>query len=182
MYTYDTHMNNKTWTLLGIIILIIIAGGAYMIGKSRSIQETVLTTEEPVRTKVADIDGSTKTKEADGKYIGFITDLNTSPASLTIDYIQWIECQTNVQTGECMNGFKIVNQNPQLRTFTIAANAPIAMQTYSQDTDGNNIYNQPITLQQLDSAVTANSTLAMVPYWITIENGIVTSITEQYVP
>lgn len=105
---------------------------------------------------------------------------------LEIDYIQlwwpnecnwWVTC--------------IINQNPQLRTFTISNNVEIIMQTLSHTPDGYFNNNQNIsfdyfkqkfndTTQYNDYPHNFSNYMKAIPYRITIENNIITKIEEQY--
>jgi len=130
---------------------------------------------------------------------------------LEIDYIQWIsKCVANAQTNYCMNGFEIVNSNPLIRTFPISNNAVIKMQTFSHQTSGIDVgnfnWNEVVNLSQfkgiINGSITPPSYLDMgpganpytgwyntgsttqrgIPFWITLNNGEITEITEQYLP
>ena len=84
-----------------------------------------------------------------------------------------------------MNGYDVVNSNSLLRTFTISNNVQIKLQTYSNNTYGNFNWNQIISLPTFTNAL--NNPTGMYPaknllYWITLSNGVVTDITEQYQP
>jgi len=105
---------------------------------------------------------------------------------LEIDYIQlwWSD--------ECGWGVScIINQNPQLRTFTISNNVEIIMQTLSHTSDGGFNNNQSISFdyfkQKFNDTTQYNNYphnysnyMKAIPYRITIENNIITKIEEQY--
>jgi len=105
---------------------------------------------------------------------------------LEIDYIQlwWSD--------ECGWGVScIINQNPQLRTFTISNNVEIIMQTLSHTSDGSFNNNQSISFnyfkQKFNDTTQYNNYphnysnyMKAIPYQITIENNIITKIEEQY--
>ncbi len=122
-----------------------------------------------------------------GKFIGYIKAIdpqNNGGTALTIDYVQWLPCSGN--STDCTNGYKVVNANPQLRFFPIAANASVTLQTYSHNTsDGNFNYNQPVSLATFVTAYntpTPQYNASKLLYWITLSNGVVTNISEQYQP
>lgn len=145
---------------------------------------------------------TTTDQDKNGKQIGYIKTVYYNPnggnSSLTIDYIQWISpCVANSQTSYCMNGFDIVNDNPLLRTFPISNNVVIKMQTYSHDpTTGNFNWNQIVSLSQFTDIIDGteskdnsnnpysygSTTKRGIPFWITLNNGVITEITEQYIP
>jgi len=109
-------------------------------------------------------------------------------SSLVIDYVQWISpCVADASTSYCMNGYAVVNSNSQLRTFPIASDVQVKLQTYSitHDSSGNFNWNQIVPLTVLAEAL--NNQTGMYPaknllYWITLNKGVVTDITEQYQP
>jgi hypothetical protein len=83
--------------------------------------------------------------------------------------------------GNCTpGGFYIRNQNTQLRTFPIANNVQIKLQTYNNQ--GNNYVVSPATFINIFNTATGEYPAKKLPYWITLNNGVVTGITEQYVP
>ncbi len=115
------------------------------------------------------------------KQLGFIKSIieNQGQYSLTIDYIDMISDYNEP------NGFRINNTNPKLRTFVISPNVAVFMQTYSHTPDGNFAVNQPIPFQTLVSIFSPSSKtphLKDAPYWISLQNDRVISITEQYLP
>jgi len=85
----------------------------------------------------------------------------------------------------------VINQNPQLRTFTISNNVEIIMQTLSHTSDGSFNNNQNIsfdyfrqkfndTTQYNYSPHNYSNYMKAIPYRITIENNTITKIEEQY--
>jgi hypothetical protein len=115
---------------------------------------------------------------------------------LDVDYIQWLtgsaaeqamredgECQ---KTGECIvyDDYYIRNVNPLIRTFEIAPEAKITMETYEAEKTGIVNNNQEITFAQFKGifAPGSQSLPKDVPYIVEIANKKIISITEQYVP
>lgn len=122
-----------------------------------------------------------------GKYIGYIKSIatqNNGTIGLSIDYVQWLPCAGNAT--DCTNGYKVVNSSPQMRFFPVASNATVTLQTYSHNTsDGNFNYNQSVPLATFKTAFntpTTQYTASKLLYWITLNNGVVTNISEQYQP
>lgn len=105
---------------------------------------------------------------------------------LEIDYIQlWWQDECNWWV-TC-----IINQNPKLRTFTIANDAEIIMQTLTHTSDGNYNNNQSISFDYFKQKFNDTTSygeypnnysqyLKAIPYRITISNNIITKIEEQY--
>ena len=101
---------------------------------------------------------------------------------LEIDYVQvgWEkECNWWV--------FCIINENPKLRTFTISKNVEIVMQTFSHDADWSfkmwekisfDIFKQKFndTKQYDFYPHNYSNHLKAIPFWITIENNVITKI------
>jgi len=165
----------------------------------------------PVNNPTTSNENNTTTdQDRNGKHIGYIksvSDVNGN-YSLKIDYIQWIiPCVANAQTSYCMNGYEVVNSNPLIRTFSISNNAVIKMQTWSHDVNGNFNSNEIVSLSQFKGVInstlippsytnmtqynpspytgrynTGTTTVRGIPFWITLNNGIITEITEQYIP
>ena len=121
------------------------------------------------------------------KQIGYIKSISSKDGKnyLVIDYVQWVNC-TSDASDSCPNDYKIVNDNPLLRTFPIASDAEVKLQTYSYDSGGNFNWNQVVPLATLTNALngqTKNYHAKNLLYWITLDNnGVVTSIAEQYRP
>jgi len=150
--------------------------------------------------------------DVNGKQIGYIKSVSSSDGnySLKIDYIQWVSpCVANSETSYCMNGYEIVNTNPLIRTFPISNNATIKMQTFSHNASGNFNSNQVVSLPLFEGIIngtvipnyldpsqnpgaglnpytpiynTGSTTNKGIPFWITLNNGVITDITEQYIP
>jgi hypothetical protein len=82
------------------------------------------------------------------------------------------------------NGFYIRNQEDETVSLQVSEQVDIVMQTLSHRSDGTFNSDEKIGLDRFRKAYNSESTdhLRLVPYWITIENGIVTTIREQYVP
>jgi hypothetical protein len=112
-----------------------------------------------------------------GKHIGFIKSID-SKNNLSIDYVQWVSpCVANPSTSYCMNGFDVINDNTKLRSFSVLDTAQIKLQTYSNDSSGNFNWNQVVSLPVFKKAL--NSDLL---YWVTLKDGKIVEITEQYRP
>jgi hypothetical protein len=117
-------------------------------------------------------------QEAHGKWIA------------KFDYIQWYfgkaadreflkDCKCSKEMDHTPDGYWIRNVNPKIRTFTISKNAQYVLQTRS-------IYeikwNEKVTRSQFISFLKQRDKHHHIPFHIEIKNGIVTKITEQYIP
>jgi hypothetical protein len=124
-------------------------------------------------------------QDRNGNYIGSIKSISTAGArsSLVIDYVQWISPCSD--SDSCPDNYKIVNDNPKLRTFPIAQDAQVLLATYSHNEDGGFKSGEGVSLATFINVF--NNPTPMYPaknllYWITLRSGVVTSIEEQYQP
>jgi hypothetical protein len=117
---------------------------------------------------------------------------------LDIDYVQWLKEYPNKDCTskglDAPNGYCTINENPLIRTFPIADNVIVKMQTLSHKTSGSDAgnynYNQVISLAEFsgilkgvyDGRLPPGSSFDKKLYWIQLDNGNITEITEQYQP
>lgn len=80
------------------------------------------------------------------------------------------------------NGFRIDNPSTDLTTLPLEQNPIVIVQTFSHAADGNFNFNQTISFSDFLSKYQSDSTLKNIPYWLDLENGTITKITEQYIP
>ena len=106
---------------------------------------------------------------------------------LDIDYIQWLTAtdgtclstkdeQSNIP--ECSpNGFLIVNDDTEIKTFEISENAIIKKTSeFAYSPTGERF----IGFESFENL--GDEHFNVIPYYIEIENGLITKITEQYIP
>ena len=91
------------------------------------------------------------------------------------------------EIGGAIDGYYIINDSEELQKLEVADHAQVIMQIYDRDGtyEGADIqWNEEITLEEFIAAYANNELmdLAVFPYHITIEDGIVTSIVQQYIP
>lgn len=88
--------------------------------------------------------------------------------------------------GEPANGFYIRNTVVTTVRYPVATDASVVMQTWSHDWDGSFMANQEISVSdwiaQLMKEGKGGSNYGLVPYWITLKDGAVVSVREQYLP
>ena len=128
-----------------------------------------------------------KIRDGSEKQIGYIKNISSQDGriSLVIDYVQWISpCPADTPVGECPNNFLLINDNPQLRAFPVSDDARVGLGTYRHTSSGDyqgewvplptflQIFNNPTPMYPAPDLL----------YWITLEDGIVTAINEQYLP
>jgi len=127
------------------------------------------------------VDQATDKTISENKKIGYIKSItpNHDNYLLEVDYIDFLQDNT------APNGYRI--ENPSKETVKLPTDLPgsepkVTMQTYSHASDGNFNFNQTITFSEFTSSFGTNSSIKNAPYWIETKNGIVTKITEQYIP
>lgn len=181
---------NKGFIGLGLILVIVlgvavVGGGAYYLGKSSNKLEVIKEENLPpntenknlpiVENKVKDIPEETGEygDDKNGRHIGYIKKIDEKN-NLSIDYVQWISpCAPDAL--DCQNGFKTKNSSNQLRVFPVLDNVQIKLQTYGHDSSGGLIWNQVVSFSVFKTALNVD-----LLYWITLKDGKVVEITEQY--
>lgn len=178
--------NNKGFVIVAAALVVVVLAGIYFLKTPLSIKDTD-TTKNQQNTQTAELNN-----DVDGRYIGSIKGISLKNGinSLVIDYVQWISpCVPNPSIDYCLNGYTVKNDNPLLRTFPISKDVQVKLQTYSHDASGNLSWNQIVPFSEFAIALN-NSYVEMHPvymarsilYWITLNNGVVVDITEQYQP
>ncbi|NRD80117.1 hypothetical protein HPT25_22520 [Bacillus sp. BRMEA1] len=120
----------------------------------------------------------TSFKKTNGKWVG------------KFDYIQWYfgkdadkeflkDCNCSKEMDHAPDGYYIRNVNPKIRTFTISNSATYILQTFNPYEIK---WNQKVTRAQFVSFLKDRNQHHYIPFHIEIQNGIVTKITEQYIP
>lgn len=138
---------------------------------------------------------------ADGTYTVFINkierDTNTDHYDLTVDPINWyIGEAANVEFNKenpdsgidgAPDGYYITNEDTQTYNYAVAANPKVLMQIYDhtgkwQDIDTN--WDEPVSIQKLNAIFQKPDLLdpTAFPYHITVKDGQVTKIVQQFIP
>ena len=119
---------------------------------------------------------------------------------MNIDYVQWLSGEEAIQAmredGECPidvypdpsycipNGYYIRNQDPEIETIEISKNVEIAVHTYASG-ECHVEWEEKISYETFKSFWENEpicSHMKEMPYSIESQNGVVTKITEQYIP
>lgn len=140
----------------------------------------------------------TKTPEAEPtkaeRNFAFIREVKTSGGgySLVADYAQFLTGDAAAKAAAAAgeespppNDFFIVNQNERLRTLPVAANARVSIVTADSQwdgTDGPRSWRIAKFAAEWRNTAATGYRLKDVPYWVTVKNGVVTKIEEQYLP
>ncbi|MCL6459944.1 MAG: hypothetical protein K6T85_18265 [Gorillibacterium sp.] len=119
--------------------------------------------------------------------------INDSLATITADEINWYQGdeadrifaqkdpEGAAEMGGTLDGYYIVNDEHVLQTYTINDHAQVLMQLYDPYTIK---WNQEITLPQLIDVFSHSDIMqqSAIPYHLTLQNGEVTRIVQQYIP
>ncbi len=128
----------------------------------------------------------------DGRHFGYLRKVTAkgSQLAVTVDYAQFLTGKEAADAAAAHgdespppNDFYILNDNPKLRTFTLASGAAIAVVISDHKWNG---ADEPRTYTPKQFAAMwadpAYESLRQAPWWLTVEDGAVTRIDEQYIP
>ena len=130
---------------------------------------------------------------ADGRHPVYLTGLDLAKRQVTFDLIQfltgkaakeaWVKAHPEEPDGP-PNDYMIINDNPRLRTLPIDASVAVTVVDLS---DG--VKSVPVALADLPAWLAAHEPvdagekrLSYNPWWLTVAQGKVTKIDEQFVP
>jgi hypothetical protein len=123
---------------------------------------------------------------ADGRHPVYLKTVDPDRQTITFDLIQFFtgDAATKAAAEDGKespppNDYYIRNVNPRLRTLPVAADAPITVNVLAAQSTGSATKDVSVTLAKLASYF-PNS--GKPPFWITVEQGQVTRIAEQYLP
>ncbi|SFM03280.1 hypothetical protein SAMN03159341_114112 [Paenibacillus sp. 1_12] len=145
--------------------------------------------------------------QTDGSYVPVAKSSDTHPAYiqdmytyhgktyLVVDNIEWYEgkeadavfVQREPEFGQmgAPSGYYIINDSTKLQTFEIQSDAAVLMQIYDRTghpEDNQIIWNEPITLNKFKTIWSTDTVLHEYPYHLTITNGEIVKIVQQYIP
>jgi hypothetical protein len=120
----------------------------------------------------------TSFKKVQGRWVG------------KFDYIQWYTGKAAnrefLKDCKCLNvmdaapdGYWIRNVNPKIRTFKISNNAQFVLQTRNKYEIK---WNEKVTRKQFITFLKQRNKDHQTPFQLVIKNGVITKITEQYIP
>jgi hypothetical protein len=123
---------------------------------------------------------------ADGRHPVYVKSVDGDRQTITFDLIQFFtgEAATKAaaednQESPPPNDYYIRNVNPRLRTLPVAADAPITVNVLAAQSTGSSTKNVSVTMTKLASYFPNTGTP---PFWITVAQGQVTRIAQQYLP
>jgi hypothetical protein len=156
-----------------------------------TITDTPGATAEPTGEPTATEDSPSATPSAEsgalanGKHPAYLTGVDVAGAKVTVDVVQFFTgsaaAEAAKQDGATEvpppNDYWIRNANKLLRTLPVAADATITVNTLAGETSGNSAKDVTVDLAQL-----AGYNLANHLFWVTVEDGRITRIAEQFLP
>jgi hypothetical protein len=123
---------------------------------------------------------------ADGRHPVYLKTVDPGQQTITFDLIQFFagEAATKAaaedgQESPPPNDYYIRNVNPRLRTLPVRSGAPITVNVLAAGSTGNATKDVSVTLAKL-AGYFPNSGTA--PFWITVDQGQVTKVAQQFLP
>jgi hypothetical protein len=128
----------------------------------------------------------------DGRHPVYLTALDGTARTVEFDVIQFLTGDEAVvawdaahpeEPGGPPNDYFIVNENPRLRVLPLADDVTVTVPSF----EGGGFHAQPIPFADLPARLAGNpmpgdGRLWPNPFWLTVENGTVTAMDEQYIP
>jgi hypothetical protein len=122
----------------------------------------------------------------DGRHPVYLKTVDPGRRTITFDLIQFFSgdaaTKAAAEDGEQSppdNDYYIRNVNSRLRTLPVAADAPITANTLTAQSSGSATKNVSLTLDELAGYF---PTRGADPFWITVDQGQVTKMAQQYLP
>jgi hypothetical protein len=127
----------------------------------------------------------------DGRHFGYLAAVGATqePPRLVFDLAEWYTDQEAVQEALAdgvprqeagINGYYIRNDNPRWRVLPIQPPAPVTLSTYPYADPADPV---EVTLERFAGLFQGGEgTLSFSPYWLTVRDGVVVAIEEQFVP
>ena len=122
----------------------------------------------------------------DGRHLVLIKTVDPGRRTVTFDLLQWFEgeaaAKAAAEDGEESpppNDYYIRNVNSRLRTLPVRSGAPITVNVLAAQSTGSSTKDVSVTLDELASYFPNSGTA---PFWITVEQGQVTKVAQQFLP
>ena len=128
-----------------------------------------------------------ETDLADGRHAVFMTEVDVTGRTVTVDVIQWLTGEEaneayEEETGDpsgVPNDYFIKNENPRLRTLAVSDDVEVQVVALGEDSDADL---GPLPFVQLPDYIEGLRAPEGMTAWITVEGGVVTAVEEQYRP
>ena len=123
---------------------------------------------------------------ADGRHPVYLKTVDPDGRTITFDLIQFFtgEAATKAAAEDNKespppNDYYIRNVNPRLRTLPVAPDAPITVNVLAAQTTGSSTKDVSVTLEKLAGYFPNSGTP---PFWVTVAQGQVTKMAQQFLP
>ncbi len=122
---------------------------------------------------------------ADGRHPAYLTDVDAAHRRITVDVVQFFTGEAASRAAEQdgadevppPNDYWIRNVSKRLRTLPIAADARITTNVLTDDVTGSATQDHAVTLADLDELPYPDHL-----FWVTVREGTVTRLAEQFLP
>ncbi len=143
-------------------------------------------TEAPAETETPD----EPTDLEDGRHPAYIADIDVNASTITVDVIQFLTgddalaAYAEEHPGETRPPYEyyIRNVNPRLRTLPAASDVAVTVLWLDSDIDTENIAFDELPAYFATNPGTQSKYEWLLPFWLTVRDGQVTAIEEQYLP
>jgi hypothetical protein len=177
-------MGRRIAAFLALVLVVVLSGCGGGSGESGG-GEAAATTAAP--TTAAAAPATTEPAVlADGRHPVYIKTVDASGQTITFDLIQFFlgdaATKAAAEDGEESpppNDYYIRNVNPRLRTLPVRAGAPITVNVLAAQETGSSTKDVPVTLDKLAGYFPNSGTP---PFWITVSQGQVTRMAQQFLP
>jgi hypothetical protein len=121
---------------------------------------------------------------ADGRHPALIRSVDAAQRLIVVDIVQWFTGDAARRAAaedgapEPNDDYYVRNANPRLRTLAVAFEAPITVNVLGAEESGSATKDIPTTLDEL----AGNPGLKDALFWLTLRDGQVQRIAEQYLP
>lgn len=174
---------------LGAALLILLmaaaVGGCGGSGEPSGTAGAPATTAAPAST-AATATSSEPVVLADGRHPVYVKTVDPDRPTITFDLIQFFtgEAATKAAAEDGKespppNDYYIRNVNSRLRTLPVRSDAPMTVNVLAAQSTGSSTKDVSVTVDELASYFPNSGTA---PFWITVEQGQVTKIAQQFLP
>ena len=178
-------MSRRIAALPALVLVVVLSGCGGSSGESGGDGGAAATTAAPTPTTAAPATTEPAVL-ADGRHPVYLKTVDASGRTITFDLIQFFTgdaaTKAAAEDGEESpppNDYYIRNVNPRLRTLPVQAGAPITVNVLAAQETGSSTKNVPVDLEKLASYFPNSGTP---PFWITVAQGQVTRMEQQYLP
>ena len=204
-------MERRTLVLVGVLALVVLlALGVVIVVRGQQVSrlenelaEEKTRTDSPASEVASDVpdddetsdevgaeDDSPEAPDATSREFAFVREIRfeDGAALVIVDYAQFLTGDKAAAAAAAAgdespppNDYYILNENPQLRTFTMSSDTEVTLVT---TVDG--LIGDPytVTADEWAAMIVANDppNITAVPYWISISGGALLVVEEQYIP